>query len=178
MRGTHLSPLLVAVVLFASPAHPLRLPSLAVASTTAAAAARKASQAVRESPAVAAGSFVAGVATGVVIGSLQDAMEVYFTANDIPGGAIRSHSQLSGRVVAVSDGDTIRVRHTPTPLSRGTFAGKLSENTIAFRIAAVGACARPRACNRTLRSPPHALCAEAPPSRWAQMLQRRPSSAS
>ena len=39
--------------------------------------------------------------------------------------------------VSVSDGDTVRLRHTPSLFSSGRFAGKLSENTISCRIAAV-----------------------------------------
>jgi micrococcal nuclease len=64
-------------------------------------------------------------------------MELYLTADDIPGGLIRSHRAISGRVVSVSDGDTFRFRHLPSIVSSGKYDGKLSENTITLRIAAV-----------------------------------------
>jgi len=63
------------------------------------------------------------------------------TAADIPTKLFKKQRSISGRVVKVTDGDTIRIRHTPFhPLSsKGDYAGKLSENTIAVRIYGVDA---------------------------------------
>lgn len=65
----------------------------------------------------------------------------YSTAADIPSDFFKEGRSITGRVVKVTDGDTIRIRHTPLhPLSsRGDYAGKLSENTIAVRIYGVDA---------------------------------------
>ena len=111
--------------------------SLNALQASAGAAYSAASLAVQRSPEVAVGSFAAGVATGFAIAQLRDALEVYLTADDVPGGAMRKRRTLVGRVVKVTDGDTVRFRHTPSIFSRASFKGKLSENTIALRIAAV-----------------------------------------
>ena len=85
---------------------------------------------------MAAVSFACGVAAGCAVSS--NPFEVYATAADIPNYIIREHKALEGVVVAVTDGDTLRVRHTPLFLS-GEFTGKLSEETIQVRLLAVDA---------------------------------------
>lgn len=60
------------------------------------------------------------------------------TANDIPASYFSKQREFYAIVIKVTDGDTYRVRHS---LSRSSsslpFTGKLSEHTIAVRIAAV-----------------------------------------
>jgi micrococcal nuclease len=96
----------------------------------------RAAAAIRQAPLVAAVSFACGVAAGCAISS--NPFEVYATAADIPNNIIREHKALEGVVVTVTDGDTLRVRHTPLFLS-GEFTGKLSEETIQVRLLAVDA---------------------------------------
>eukprot|EP00607_Mallomonas_marina_P002430 CAMPEP_0182428448 /NCGR_PEP_ID=MMETSP1167-20130531/23037_1 /TAXON_ID=2988 /ORGANISM="Mallomonas Sp, Strain CCMP3275" /LENGTH=191 /DNA_ID=CAMNT_0024611379 /DNA_START=221 /DNA_END=796 /DNA_ORIENTATION=+ len=59
------------------------------------------------------------------------------TAADIPGNFFKSRKTLVGKVIKVSDGDTFRMRHLPSIFSSASFKGKLSDHTIAVRIAAV-----------------------------------------
>jgi len=131
--------LIYAALALRQPPSPRALRVASAAATSASNAVAVASKAVQRSPRLAAGSFAAGVAVGFATSSLRNAMELYLTADDIPGGTLRSHRSLVGRVVAVNDGDTFRLRHLPSPLSSGRYEGKLSENTIALRIAAVDA---------------------------------------
>lgn len=37
----------------------------------------------------------------------------YHTAGEVPGIAFRQQTSLSAQVIRVTDGDTLRVRHTP-----------------------------------------------------------------
>jgi len=125
-----------------TPTHALRQPSsrpvIGAAASAASKAVSTACQAVQSAPRLAAASFAVGVGVGVATTSVQGAMELYLTADDVPGGKLHG-GVIAGRVVSVSDGDTMRVRHTPTPFSPRAFEGKLSENTITVRIAAVDA---------------------------------------
>ena len=129
--------------LLLTPTYALSLPPgrpvIKAAASAASKAVTTAGQAVQRAPRLAAASFAVGVGVGVAASSVQDAMELYLTADDVPGGKLRSGGVIACRVVSVSDGDTMRVRHTPSPFSPRAFKGKLSENTILVRIAAVDA---------------------------------------
>lgn len=67
----------------------------------------------------------------------------YHTSSDIPQGAIKNKRKFYGYVVKVSDGDTIRVYHTPLwqwfggppDIKRGT----LTKSTVQVRLSAVDA---------------------------------------
>jgi micrococcal nuclease len=124
---------MIALVCASSVALPLQPPGALTA--TAGVVARAAWLRVREAPLLAAASFAAGVAAG----RLSTEYEQLATASDIPGKYIRQRKTLSARVVSVSDGDTIRVRHLPFPwpLAGPIPKGKLSETTIAVRLIAV-----------------------------------------
>lgn len=85
------------------------------------------------------GFFAAGVIVGaVVFPAITDnlSLTLYNTAEDIPAAKIRSQQTITGVVAKCTDGDTYRIRHK-TLFSDGKFQGKLSENTIVIRIAAV-----------------------------------------
>lgn len=89
------------------------------------------------------------------MGVMVESLEIFQTVDDIPGGYFRAHRSVHGRVVSVTDGDTMRVLHTP-PLSgvrraitssltqpaegsgrKRARAPKLSETTLQVRLAAV-----------------------------------------
>mmetsp|Transcript_28043 Transcript_28043/g.82457 ORF Transcript_28043/g.82457 Transcript_28043/m.82457 type:complete len:176 (+) Transcript_28043:183-710(+) len=65
----------------------------------------------------------------------------YKTAGDIPSGVFKRNTIIYGRVEKVIDGDTLRIRHYPFyPLKwRGSYDGKLTQNTISVRIYGVDA---------------------------------------
>ena len=114
-------------------------PVIGAAASAVSKAVTTAGQAVQRAPRLAAASFAVGVGVGVAASGVQNAIKLYLTADDVPGGKLRGGGVIACRVVSVSDGDTMRVRHTPSPFSPRAFKGKLSENTILVRIAAVDA---------------------------------------
>lgn len=61
----------------------------------------------------------------------------YETAQDIPSIYFQEKRSIDAEVVKVTDGDTYRVRHIPNSNSKVEFDGKLTDHTIAIRIAAV-----------------------------------------
>mmetsp|Transcript_20225 Transcript_20225/g.20333 ORF Transcript_20225/g.20333 Transcript_20225/m.20333 type:complete len:252 (+) Transcript_20225:46-801(+) len=81
--------------------------------------------------AIAGGGILAAIFIG---GPMFNRFE---TASDIPGNYFKEQKTVTGKVVKVSDGDTFRVRHTPNMFSSTDYKGKLTEHTIAVRIAAV-----------------------------------------
>ena len=143
MRASELAMRLLRFVflLLSTPTYALRQPPsrpvIGAAASAASKAVTTACQAVQGAPRLAAASFAVGAGVGFAASSVRSATELYLTADDVPGGKLRSGGVIAGRVVSVSDGDTIRVRHTPSPFSPRAFEGKLSENTITIRIAAV-----------------------------------------
>jgi len=60
-------------------------------------------------------------------------------ANDIPADYFKTNKEIKGVVVKVTDGDTFRLRHVTYYHPASEFNGKLVENSIAVRIAAVDA---------------------------------------
>lgn len=83
---------------------------------------------------------VASIAVGVSIAP-PGTFQLYHTVGEIPALAFREQRTLVGRVVRVSDGDTIRVRHTPlVPLIGNTpDTGRLTEETLIVRLAGIDA---------------------------------------
>ena len=57
---------------------------------------------------------------------LQQSSQLWATAEDVPGWLIKGQHTLHGTVDKVTDGDTLRVRHTPFRLlPRTPYSGKL-----------------------------------------------------
>ena len=63
--------------------------------------------------------------------------KIFETANDIPAEYFKEKREIKAIVVKITDGDTYRVRHVTSSHPSAEFTGKLSDNTIAVRIAAV-----------------------------------------
>ncbi|OQR93424.1 hypothetical protein ACHHYP_02548 [Achlya hypogyna] len=83
-------------------------------------------------------AFAVGLALGLGYSHFQRPFKVLATVNDIPKEYFEQERTLKGKVVAVTDGDTIRVRHMPLLGSgEGDFKGKLTETTMQLRIAGV-----------------------------------------
>lgn len=86
-------------------------------------------------------SYLAGLASGVAAAAffLSNNSPVFETATDIPSKYISENREISGKIVKITDGDTMRLRHTPSRLfgSAADFKGPLSEHTIVIRIAGV-----------------------------------------
>mmetsp|Transcript_46099 Transcript_46099/g.139753 ORF Transcript_46099/g.139753 Transcript_46099/m.139753 type:complete len:197 (-) Transcript_46099:54-644(-) len=61
------------------------------------------------------------------------------TAGDVPSDLIEKQRTIRARVVAVCDGDTLRVRHMPFMRSGKWIEKKLRDDTILVRIAAIDA---------------------------------------
>lgn len=83
---------------------------------------------------------VASMAVGVSIAP-PGTFQMYHTVGEIPSLAFREQSIVVGKVMRVSDGDTIRVRHTPLfPLLGNTpDTGRLTEETLIIRLAGIDA---------------------------------------
>jgi endonuclease YncB( thermonuclease family) len=64
-------------------------------------------------------------------------MGTFRTIRDIPKSYFKENKIVYGQVVKVVDGDTVRIRHQPTPFSSAEFSGNLKDETIMVRIAAV-----------------------------------------
>ena len=64
-------------------------------------------------------------------------MGTFRTVRDIPKSYFKENKIVYGQVVKVVDGDTVRIRHQPTPFSSAEFSGNLKDETIMVRIAAV-----------------------------------------
>eukprot|EP01038_Epipyxis_sp_PR26KG_P015674 gene15674-21200_t len=88
-------------------------------------------------------------AIGAAGAALTTAVSIYYsfanptfeTVNDIPITMIKSHSEISGEVMKILDGDTYRIRHLPKKGLFGKddskFNGPISSHTLVVRIAAV-----------------------------------------
>ncbi|CAN0133083.1 unnamed protein product [Ascophyllum nodosum] len=85
--------------------------------------------------------FAAGVVFGCYFsGSMTANFRLYRTVPDIPKSMFQERASISGTVISVSDGDSIRVRHRPTiplPLPGRKMEGKISEETLQVRLYAV-----------------------------------------
>lgn len=87
-------------------------------------------------------AFVAGVGLGLRLSRARPFWYRYSTVSDLPKHLFGEHARmLRGRVAAVSDGDTFRLRHAPTWLhsSRLPAGAKLSEHTLQIRLCAIDA---------------------------------------
>jgi micrococcal nuclease len=84
------------------------------------------------------GAFLAGVCVGLLIPKLRQPFRRFATVDDIPMKMFHSEQQIQARLVSVSDGDTFRARHVPFFRGVGSYTGKLSENTLQIRLAAIG----------------------------------------
>mmetsp|Transcript_16772 Transcript_16772/g.28448 ORF Transcript_16772/g.28448 Transcript_16772/m.28448 type:complete len:283 (+) Transcript_16772:83-931(+) len=71
------------------------------------------------------------------VGLFFSANSIFETANDIPSKYFKDKKEITAVVIKITDGDTYRVRHVTAWKSSTDYTGKLSENTIAVRIAAV-----------------------------------------
>jgi hypothetical protein len=58
-------------------------------------------------------AFIAGVAVGMLVPYLRRPFRQYATVEDLPKVLFDKGRCVRGKVVAVSDGDTFRVRHLP-----------------------------------------------------------------
>ncbi|KAJ1730185.1 putative endonuclease lcl3, partial [Coemansia biformis] len=111
-----------------------------------------------------------GVGSGIALG-LYLMLRRYQTGADVPESAIKAHRKLRGYVVDVSDGDTIRLYHTPLlrwfepapEKKRG-----LSKYTISVRLSAVDA---PEAAH--FGNPAQPLSAESKDLLSSQVLGKR-----
>eukprot|EP00640_Fibrocapsa_japonica_P002745 CAMPEP_0113935894 /NCGR_PEP_ID=MMETSP1339-20121228/2931_1 /TAXON_ID=94617 /ORGANISM="Fibrocapsa japonica" /LENGTH=246 /DNA_ID=CAMNT_0000938185 /DNA_START=175 /DNA_END=915 /DNA_ORIENTATION=+ /assembly_acc=CAM_ASM_000762 len=84
---------------------------------------------------VGVGIFLVGAISATL---LKDSFQVFETAADIPGNLVKANKCLTGVVVKVTDGDTIRVRHKSWGSSGKWQKGwKLAEHSLAVRIAGV-----------------------------------------
>jgi len=65
----------------------------------------------------------------------------YSIADDIPKSIIKNHGTISGKVVKVIDGDTIRIRHYPLHpfIESNSYSGPIYQNTISVRVYGVDA---------------------------------------
>ncbi|ETV92160.1 hypothetical protein H310_13410 [Aphanomyces invadans] len=82
--------------------------------------------------------FVAGLVTGLITPHIMQAFHRLSTVKDVPDAWFTQHRRLRGTVVAVSDGDTFRMRHMPWLRGVGSFPPKkLKEHTLQIRLAGV-----------------------------------------
>ena len=83
--------------------------------------------------------MVTGICGGILAGCLYYSTPepVFLTADDIPTIYYTEKKQIDAVVVKILDGDTYRVRHITSRQRNPKFQGKISDNTIVVRIAAV-----------------------------------------
>jgi len=86
---------------------------------------------------VAVQSALLGLVLGFAAARLMNALRIYRTAGCIPSELIARKGTIRGRVIAVADGDTIRIRHMPFLRTGRWHKRRKSEDTIQVRIAAV-----------------------------------------
>ncbi|KAF0719799.1 Aste57867_798 [Aphanomyces stellatus] len=83
--------------------------------------------------------FLMGLCTGLLLPYIYHVLfHRYATVKDIPESSFDNEVSLRGTVVAVSDGDTFRLRHMPWLTGVGSYDGKkLTENTLQIRLAGI-----------------------------------------
>eukprot|EP00904_Undaria_pinnatifida_P013530 jgi/Undpi1/9307/HiC_scaffold_26.g11765.m1 len=77
---------------------------------------------------------------GCMSSPVSSNFRLYRTVPDIPKKMFDNHATMSGTVVSVADGDSIRVRHKPNinlPLPGREMVGKKSKETLQIRLYAV-----------------------------------------
>eukprot|EP01041_Mallomonas_annulata_P005719 gene5719-11548_t len=84
-------------------------------------------------PFLAITSVLVAAICGISVGINQP----FDTCGDIPSNYFKEQRTIDGKVLKVSDGDTYRIRHTPSIFSNGDVKGPLTDRTIVVRIAAV-----------------------------------------
>ena len=57
--------------------------------------------------------FVLGLTAGALVSSSAESFEIFNTVDDVPGKYFRQQREIPCVVVTVTDGDTMRVMHTP-----------------------------------------------------------------
>lgn len=80
---------------------------------------------------------IAGGAIGYSSASVVQKLKIYRTAEAVPAELIERHAYLKGRVISVTDGDTMRIRHMPFGRDGRWSKRKVSDDTIVIRLAAV-----------------------------------------
>lgn len=88
--------------------------------------------------------FTISVCTVITLSTFRRLTLTYPTATHIPRSLIRRNATLHGKVIAVRDGDNLRIQHTPfvqrlLNMHRKTRAKNVSKWTINVRLAAVDA---------------------------------------
>lgn len=86
------------------------------------------------------GMVVSAFLAGIKIGKMETSFKRYCDVSDIPSRYFGAKAPcMSGRVASVSDGDTLRIYHTPTRFhtSKLLKTQKLSEHTLPIRVCTI-----------------------------------------
>ncbi|KAG9398359.1 putative endonuclease lcl3 [Aphanomyces cochlioides] len=83
------------------------------------------------------GVFILGVIAGYILPRFMLHLRRYETVKDIPETCFEQNATFRGQVVAVSDGDTFRVRHVPFLRGAGSYDGKMTDHTLQIRLAGI-----------------------------------------
>jgi len=93
--------------------------------------------AILKDPVLVSTSFALGLTVGLSVSHISESCTPYRTAEDLPIISLRDHRPYTGKIISVTDGDTVRVQHLPLfSFLRPSVAGKKSDTTIQFRLLA------------------------------------------